>query len=53
MDILRWNYLRNKKYFLYFFAFCKLRFNIEQFQTKKRLIADVFFNLRTPRDGVR
>ena len=44
---------QKQKIFSIFFAFCKSRFNFEHFQTKKTVIADVFFNLWTPRDGVR
>ena len=32
------------------FAFCKFRFNFEQFKKNMSLIADVFLNLRTPKN---
>ena len=39
--------------FFFFFAFSQFRFNFEHFQKKTRLIADVFLNLRTPKNVVR
>ena len=36
-----------------FFAFSKFWFTVEHFQTNVIFIGDVFFNLRTPKDGVR
>ena len=42
-----------KKICEYFFAICKFRFNFEHFQKRATLIADVFLNLRTPKDEVR
>ena len=43
-----------QKTFSYFFVFWSLRFNFEHFQKKKMtLIADVFLNLRSPKNVVR
>ena len=46
-------YLRNEKYFLYFFFhFLNLDLILIIFQKKMTLIADVFLNWRTPKDVV-
>ena len=52
----RCNYLRNEKYlliFFFFFAFSKFTFNVEYFLKKMTLIANVFYNLGTPKYEVR
>ena len=52
-NIFRCNYLK-KKVFLYFvLAFSNFSFNFEHFQKKIILMADVFLNLRTPKNMVR
>ena len=37
----------------FFFASSEFRLNFKHFQTKMTLIADVFLNLRTPKNVVR
>ena len=39
--------------FFFFFEFSKFRFNFEHFQKRMTLIADLFLNLRTPKNVVR
>ena len=52
-NILRCNYLRNKKNFLnYFVRFRNLDSILNIFQKKMTLIADVYLNLRTPKNVV-
>ena len=52
-NCLRSNYLRNKKYFLNFFArFRNLDSILNIFGEKMTLIAVVFLNLRTPKNVV-
>ena len=56
-NILRFNYLRKEKYFLEFFFFFLHFLNLDSilniFKKKMTLIADVFLNLRTPKNVVR
>ena len=53
-NIFRCNYLRNEKYFMnFFFNFLNLDSILNIFKKKMTLIADVFLNLRTPKDVVR
>ena len=53
-NCLRWNYPRNKKHFLNFFArFRNLDSVLKIFDKKVTLIADVFFKLRTPKNVIR
>ena len=54
-NILRWNYVRNKKNVLNFFFldFRYLDSILNIFKKKATLIADVFLNLRTPKNVVR
>ena len=40
-------------FFFFFFAFCEFIFKFEHFQTKMTLTADVFLNLRSPKNVVR
>ena len=50
----RCNYLKNKKLFLDFFVrFRNLDSILKLFEKKMTLIADVFLNLRTPKNVVR
>ena len=44
---------KNFPQFFFFFAFLKSSLNFEHFQKKMTLIADVFLELRTPKDMVR
>ena len=53
-NIVRFNYLRNKKTFSQFFvALWKSRFNVENFVKKMAFITDVVLNLRAPKNVVR
>ena len=53
-NIFKWDYLRKKKIFLIFFLhFRNLDSILNIFKKKMTLIADVFLNLRTPKDVVR
>ena len=54
-NIFRCNYLKNEKHFhnFFFFSSSEFRLNFKHFQTKMTLIADVFLNLRTPKNVVR
>ena len=53
-NISRCNYLKNEKYFLNFFLhFLNLSSNLNILKKKMTLIADVFFNLQTPKNVVR
>ena len=53
-NIFTCNYLRNEKYFLNFFLpFRNLISILNIFQKKMNLIADVFLNLRSPKDAVK
>ena len=45
-------YLRNEKYFLFFWHFGNLYVIFEHFQINMTLIADVFFNIPTQKDVV-
>ena len=48
------NYLRNEKYLLtFFFYFLNLDWILNIFKKKMTIIADIFFNLRTPKDVFR
>ena len=50
-NIFRWNYFRNKKYFLNFFLnFLNLDSILNIFKKEMTLRADVFLNLRTPKN---
>ena len=52
--IFRWNYLRNRKYFLNLsFRFLNLDSILNIFKKRMALIADVFLNLRTPENVFR
>ena len=52
-NIFRYNYLRNKKLFLNFFVrFRNLDPILNIFKKKMTVIADVFLNLRTPKNVV-
>ena len=44
---------KRKIFIEFFFTFSKLRFNFEHFQKNMSLIADAFFNIRTPKYVVR
>ena len=44
---------KRKIFAQFFFAFSKFKFNIENFEKKMTHIADVFLNLRTPKNLVR
>ena len=44
---------KQKTFSSFFFAFLKFEFSFEHFQKKMNLIADVFLNLRTPKNVVR
>ena len=48
--MFKWNYPRNKNIFAIFFSFSKFRFNVEHFQKKMTLIADIFLNFRSPKN---
>ena len=53
-NFLRCNYLRKKKYFLdFFWNFQNLDSIFDIFKRKMTLIADVFLNLRTPKNVAR
>ena len=53
-NIFKSIYLRNEKYFLHFFLhFLNLDSILNIFEKKMTLIADVFLNLRTPKNVVR
>ena len=39
--------------FVFFFEYSKFRFNFKHFRKNMTLTADVFLNLRTPKDVVR
>ena len=44
---------KGKKFSEFFFPFSKFRFDFEHFQQQMALLADVFLNLRTPKNVVR
>ena len=53
-NIFRCIYLRNEKYFLTFFLdFLNLASTLNIFEKKMTFIADIFFNLQTPKNLVR
>ena len=53
-NIFTWNYLRNKKLFhIYFLYFGNSDWILNIFKKEMTLIADVFSNLRTPKNVVR
>ena len=53
-NIFRGNYLRNEKLFLNFFLhFLNLDSIFNILETNMALIADVFLNLPTPKNGIR
>ena len=53
-NIFRYNYITNEKYFLDFFLhFLSLDSILNSSKKKMTLIADVFLNLRTPKNVVR
>ena len=52
--IIRWNYSRNKRHYRnFFFHLGNLDSILKNFQKKMTLIADVFFNLGTPKTVIR
>ena len=54
-NILRCNYLKNEKYFhdFFFLHFLNLDSILNSLKKKMTFIADVFLNLRTPKNVVR